>query len=196
MSTDSKMADKEDQLLIAAIDFGTTHSGYAFSFENDYKVDPLKIWTNQTWVAGSRCLVSLKAPTCVLLSPQQEFIAFGYEAEDLYVDLALDDNHHDHYFLKGFKKVIYEKRVSAIRFKQLHLIFVIIYIINSEKRVANTLANGWWWWWFYYDYSAIRYMPFLSPVHNCIVKKFKEANITFLLRVFRILVKYCVFIFL
>lgn len=67
------MADKEDQLLIAAIDFGTTHSGYAFSFENDYKVDPLKISTNQNWVAGSRGLVSLKAPTCVLLNPRQEF---------------------------------------------------------------------------------------------------------------------------
>lgn len=199
MSTDSKMADKEDQLLIAAIDFGTTHSGYAFSFENDYKVDPLKISTNQNnWVAGSWGLVSLKAPTCVLLSPRQEFIAFGYEAEDLYSELAFDENHHDHYFFKGFKMVINEKRVSAIRFKQLHLIFVIIYmyIINSEKRVANTLANGWWWWWFYYDYSTIRYMPFLSPVHNCIVKKFKEANFTFLLRIFRILVKYCVFIFL
>uniref|UniRef100_K1PYU8 Heat shock 70 kDa protein 12B n=1 Tax=Magallana gigas TaxID=29159 RepID=K1PYU8_MAGGI len=110
LSTDSKkMADKKDKLLTAAIDFGTTYSGYAFSFEYDYKVDPLKISTNPLWVAGSRGLVSLKAPTCVLLSPKQEFITFGYEAEDLYVELALDENHYDHYFFKGFKIFIDEK---------------------------------------------------------------------------------------
>lgn len=111
------MEDKKDQLLIAAIDFGTSHSGYAFSFENDYKVDPLKISTNPNWVAGSRGFVSLKTPTCVLLSPRQEFIAFGYEAEDLYSELALDENHYDHYFFKGFKMVIYKKGVSTIGFK-------------------------------------------------------------------------------
>lgn len=106
------MGDKKDKLLIAAIDFGTTFSGYAFSFKHDYKMDPLKISTNQNWVAGSRGLVSLKAPTCVLLSPQKEFIAFGYEAEDLYSELALDENHYDHYFFKRFKMVLHESRVS------------------------------------------------------------------------------------
>lgn len=104
------MGDKKDKLLIAAIDFGTTFSGYAFSFKHDYKMDPLKISTNQNWVAGSRGLVSLKAPTCVLLSPQKEFIAFGYEAEDLYSELALDENHYDHYFFKRFKMVLHESR--------------------------------------------------------------------------------------
>nr|XP_019921191.2 heat shock 70 kDa protein 12B [Crassostrea gigas] len=103
------MADKKDKLLTAAIDFGTTYSGYAFSFEYDYKVDPLKISTNPNWVAGSRGLVSLKAPTCVLLSPNKEFITFGYEAEDLYAELALDENHIYHYFFKGFKIFIDEK---------------------------------------------------------------------------------------
>lgn len=107
------MGDKKDKLLIAAIDFGTTFSGYAFSFKHDYKTDPLKISTNQNWVAGSRGLVSLKAPTCVLLSPQKEFIAFGYEAEDLYSELALDENHYDHYFFKRFKMVLHESRVST-----------------------------------------------------------------------------------
>lgn len=107
------MGDKKDKLLIAAIDFGTTFSGYAFSFKHDYKMDPLKISTNQNWVAGSRGLVSLKAPTCVLLSPQKEFIAFGYEAEDLYSELALDENHYDHYFFKRFKMVLHESRVST-----------------------------------------------------------------------------------
>lgn len=111
-----KMADKKDQLLIAAIDFGTTHSGYAFSFEDDYKVDPLKISTNPNWITGSSGLVSLKAPTCVLLSPRQEFMAFGFEAEDFYTELAISEEHYDYYFFKGFRVFIDEKGVSAIRF--------------------------------------------------------------------------------
>lgn len=109
------MAHKNDQLLIAAIDFGTTHSGYAFSFEDDYKMDPLKISTNPNWIIP--CTLHQKAPTCVLLSPRQEFIAFGYEAEDLYSELAVNENHYDHYFFKGFKILNNEKEVSAIRFK-------------------------------------------------------------------------------
>lgn len=52
------MEDNKDKLLTAAIDFGTTFSGYAFSFKYDYKRDPPKISTNQNWVAGSRGLMS------------------------------------------------------------------------------------------------------------------------------------------
>lgn len=109
------MAHKNDQLLIAAIDFGTTHSGYAFSFEDDYKMDPLKISTNPNWIIP--CTLHQKAPTCVLLSPRQEFIAFGYEAEDLYSELALDEKHYGYYFFKGFKMVLFKKGVSTICLK-------------------------------------------------------------------------------
>jgi hypothetical protein len=31
------------KLMVAAIDFGTTFSGWGFSFDNDYKSDPTKI---------------------------------------------------------------------------------------------------------------------------------------------------------
>lgn len=111
------MADKKDKLLVAAIDFGTTFSGYAFSFKHDYKTDPLRISTNQNWVAGSRGLVSLKAPTCVLLDSKKEFLAFGYEAEDMYSELALDDNHFDYYFFKRFKMVLHDTRVSIVNWE-------------------------------------------------------------------------------
>lgn len=107
------MADKKYKPLVVAIDFGTTHSGYAYSFKHDYKKDPLKISANKHWVDGSRGTASLKAPTCVLLSPRREFIAFGYEAEDLYSELFLDENHYDHYFFKRFKMVLHESRVST-----------------------------------------------------------------------------------
>eukprot|EP00105_Crassostrea_gigas_P004833 XP_011418178.1 PREDICTED: heat shock 70 kDa protein 12A [Crassostrea gigas] len=95
-------------ILVAAIDFGTTFSGYAFSFLHDYKKDPLKISAN-TWTAGVGNLVSLKTSTCVLFDSTQTFHSFGYEAEEKYSNLALDDEHHDWYYFKRFKMMLYNK---------------------------------------------------------------------------------------
>jgi len=33
----TNLGDKKDKMLVAAIDFGTTYSGYAFSFKHDYQ---------------------------------------------------------------------------------------------------------------------------------------------------------------
>ncbi|XP_060596211.1 heat shock 70 kDa protein 12B-like [Ruditapes philippinarum] len=65
-------------LLVVALDFGTTYSGYAFSFRDN----PLNVQTNKGWIAGSDQLISLKTPTCVLLNPFEQFDSFGYEAEN------------------------------------------------------------------------------------------------------------------
>lgn len=46
-----------DSLLVAAIDFGTTFSGWAFSFKHEFEKDPLKMSAKQ-WLGGQ--LVSLK----------------------------------------------------------------------------------------------------------------------------------------
>lgn len=108
------MAYRKDKLLVAAIDFGTTHSSYAYSFRHDYKKDPLKISTKPSWMTGSSCLETVKVPTCVLLSPRQEFMAFGYEAENMYSDLAFYEKHYGYYFFKGFKMVPFKEGVSII----------------------------------------------------------------------------------
>ena len=39
----------DEYLIVAAIDFGTTYSGYAFSSRDDFKNDPLIIVGNQEW---------------------------------------------------------------------------------------------------------------------------------------------------
>ncbi|KAL3878539.1 hypothetical protein ACJMK2_030879 [Sinanodonta woodiana] len=95
-------------LLSAAIDFGTTYSGYGFSFRNEYEKDSCKISTN-VWNAGSRGLVSLKAPTCALFDPQKRFHSFGYEAEEKYADLAADNEADGWYFFRRFKMTLYDK---------------------------------------------------------------------------------------
>lgn len=101
------VACDSERLFVAAIDFGTTYSGYAFSFRHDFEKDPSKINANQTWVAGHRNLFSLKAPTCVLLHPDKTFHSFGYEAEDKYTELFQDDEHEDWYFFKRFKMTLH-----------------------------------------------------------------------------------------
>lgn len=108
------MADMEQEassnrLLVAAIDFGTTYSGYAFSFRHDYMMDPLKINTNTAWASGGRGMQSWKTPTTVLLKSDQSFDSFGYDAEDKYCELAENDEHHDWYYFKRFKMLLHNK---------------------------------------------------------------------------------------
>ncbi|XP_060083671.1 heat shock 70 kDa protein 12A-like [Ylistrum balloti] len=103
---------KRQKLMVAAIDFGTTYSGYAFSFKEDYRTNALQISVNQSWTAGSRSLVSFKTPTCILFDKDQKFEAFGYEAEDQYSELALDDIHGDHYFFRRFKMTLMERNLQ------------------------------------------------------------------------------------
>ncbi|XP_052798832.1 heat shock 70 kDa protein 12B-like [Mya arenaria] len=94
------------RLVVAAMDFGTTFSGYAFSFRSN----PLDIHTNPNWVAGCAQLISNKNQTCVLLKPNKEFAAFGFAAESRYMDLAEDDEHRDYYMFRRFKMKLYETK--------------------------------------------------------------------------------------
>ena len=63
--------------MVAAIDFGTTFSGYAFSF----KTDKDKILMNRSW-GQNVGFMSYKTPTCLMLNEANKFVAFGYEAEN------------------------------------------------------------------------------------------------------------------
>ncbi|WAR02826.1 HS12B-like protein [Mya arenaria] len=98
---------KENILLVAAFDFGTTYSGFAFSFHND----PMNIQT-QNWVAGSEKLISPKTPSCVLLNPKGEFDSFGFFAENKYVDLAEEDKHTEWRFFRRFKMVLHDNKAG------------------------------------------------------------------------------------
>lgn len=85
--------------------FGTTYSGYAYSFYQD----PLKIFCPQTWFAGEGNLASLKTPTCLLLNPDRSFHSFGYTAENKYVYLASEGKHQDYFFFSRFKMDLHWK---------------------------------------------------------------------------------------
>lgn len=97
-----------ESLFVAAIDFGTTFSGYAFGNRNDYKDDPSKV-AGCHWSTGSQPGLSLKTPSCILFDPEENFDSFGGEAEDKYTELAQEDEHGDWYFFRRFKMQLYDK---------------------------------------------------------------------------------------
>ncbi|XP_033742556.1 heat shock 70 kDa protein 12B-like [Pecten maximus] len=103
------MAAGTSHLLSAAIDFGTTFSGYAFSTTNDFKSSPQNV-ASVTWSAGSGCLQSLKTSTCVLFDQNGDFHSFGFEAEDKYSDLAYDNLHKGWYYFRRFKMILYQQK--------------------------------------------------------------------------------------
>jgi len=122
----AEAAPTKSFLIFAGIDFGTTFSGYAYSFKDD----PMKITTNQGWNAGSERLISLKTPTCVLVNPSKQFDSFGFEAENKYVDLADDKEHTGWLLFRWFKMILHNNEVFSIEKSSLNL---------KNKRFKNHL---------------------------------------------------------
>lgn len=100
------MADSS--LLVAAIDFGTTYSGWGFSFKHEFERDPTKV-SAKNWTGGQ--LVSLKGPTCILIKPDGKTLEdFGYDAESRYADLITEEKHQPWYFFRRFKMLLFDKQ--------------------------------------------------------------------------------------
>jgi hypothetical protein len=104
---------KIGKLLVAAIDFGTTYSGYAFITKDDYEKcmgDNSRIHC-PTWAGpGGR---SYKAPTTVLFQPNKTFHSFGYEAEKFYLENSDNLDLKEWYYFKHFKMKLYTDKVKS-----------------------------------------------------------------------------------
>ena len=101
--------------MVAALDFGTTYSGYAFSMLHEFKENPLKIHANQAWNSGGRALLSLKTPTCLLLDRNKQLVAFGYDAENQYADIVMDGKQHEFYYFHRFKMNLHNNKVRNVK---------------------------------------------------------------------------------
>lgn len=111
-STSSKM-------VVAAIDFGTTYSGYAYSFKGTWP----KAITNR-WESGNS--TSFKTPTILLLNPDQTFHSFGYDAEMNYADIAEEGDEEgrtckEYYLFKHFKMFLKDCLSKVCRSTEAHL---------------------------------------------------------------------------
>lgn len=124
--------------VVVAIDFGTTSSGYAFSFTQDSEAIHMMKWecvfivfnsvlfyhcpsltsfsSNpwRRWEGGDPGVANQKSPTCLLLTPELRFHSFGFAARDFYHDLDPEEARHWLYFDK-FKMKIHSTSVRAIR---------------------------------------------------------------------------------
>ena len=99
----NRQRDMKDELMVCAIDIGTTYSDYAYSMRSD----PMKIYCPY-WTLGTSTLASHKIPTTVLLDKNKKFVAFGYEVEKLYSEFVQEKEADDHFFLRMFKMVLHE----------------------------------------------------------------------------------------
>ncbi|PWA27155.1 hypothetical protein CCH79_00011613 [Gambusia affinis] len=87
--------------VVIAIDFGTTSSGYAFSFTQDSEA----IHMMKRWEGGDPGVANQKSPTCLLLTPDLRFHSFGFAARDFYHDLDPEEAQHWLYFDKFKMKI-------------------------------------------------------------------------------------------
>ncbi|XP_022287524.1 heat shock 70 kDa protein 12A-like isoform X2 [Crassostrea virginica] len=85
-------------LVVVAINIGTTHSGYAFSTRHDYMRDHQKI-SIPAWPSYSGLCPPLTS-SCILFDAAGDFHSFGFEAEEKYADLTLENKHQDWYYFK------------------------------------------------------------------------------------------------
>ena len=101
------MAD-DNYLFVVAIDFGTTFTGYAFSS----KTKPDDFMMNKSWGAGLG-RQSYKTATSVLVNPEGEFEAFGFEAEQTYANMEEDDA-MKYALYEKFKMKLHRKKVCDL----------------------------------------------------------------------------------
>ncbi|XP_064788394.1 heat shock 70 kDa protein 12A-like [Oncorhynchus masou masou] len=81
--TDSNAHTGPSFIVVVAVDFGTTSSGYAYAFTKE----PECIHTMRRWEGGDPGVSNQKTPTTILLTPDRKFHSFGYAARDFYHDL-------------------------------------------------------------------------------------------------------------
>ncbi|VDI40444.1 Hypothetical predicted protein [Mytilus galloprovincialis] len=147
------------RLFIAAIDIGTTYSGYAYSGRRDVEKDPSNILCPQ-WQADEG--LYHKTATAVLFDEQGQFSKFGFEAETCYNETMEDqDDILENYFFNDFKMLLYEKKndlnkdiditditgkkmkaiqvfSAAIRYLKEHLLDALQKSLVRDSNISNT----------------------------------------------------------
>ncbi|XP_053110136.1 heat shock 70 kDa protein 12B [Hemicordylus capensis] len=124
--------------VVVAIDFGTTSSGYAFSFASD----PEAIHMMRKWEGGDPGVAHQKTPTSLLLTPEGTFHSFGYTARDYYHDLDPEEARDWMYFEK-FKMKIHstsdltmKTELEAVNGKKVQALEVFAHALSYFKRQA------------------------------------------------------------
>ena len=95
-------------IMVASIDFGTTYSGYSYSFKDK----PNDIIKNQNW-GEELSTSSYKTPTSVLIDGSKQFVSFGYKAEHEYSQCCAAGKGDDYHLFRHFKMLLYKNKVGS-----------------------------------------------------------------------------------
>lgn len=87
--------------------------------------------TNHWTVKGSGSM-SLKAPTSILLNPDQKFHAFGYDADQRYTELAQKGLNKEWYYFQKFKMKLQGNMVRHVN------ISAHFFVITKERKTMCT----------------------------------------------------------
>ncbi|XP_022802754.1 heat shock 70 kDa protein 12A-like [Stylophora pistillata] len=132
-------------LATVAIDFGTTYSGFAFSFNKDDGEDA--IFMNRDWENEQGHRTS-KTPTCLLLKPDLSFDSFGYKAEEKYANLNNLSEEKEYMFFRHFKMLLHNDeslnlntKIAAANGKLFHAKQVFAHSIRFLKEQALNIIR-------------------------------------------------------
>lgn len=92
-------------LVSVALDIGTSFSGFAFLTRNDFKINPLRVHCKH-WHVGELGTL-YKTKSIILLNKTKEFVAFGYDAENMYAQMKVDEA-KEYYYFRYFKMALYK----------------------------------------------------------------------------------------
>nr|XP_033799611.1 heat shock 70 kDa protein 12A [Geotrypetes seraphini] len=138
VDSDSGVDAEPSYQVVVAIDFGTTSSGYAYSFMKE----PECIHIMRRWEGGDPGISSQKTPTTMLLTPERKFHSFGFAARDFYHDLEPGESKHWLYFDK-FKMKLHsttnlnlETDLTAANGKKVKALDIFAYALQFFKEQA------------------------------------------------------------
>lgn len=136
------MKSKSTRPAVAAIDFGTTYSGFAFSLKYDWS--KVRVIEN----SSGNCL-SMKVPTSLLLKSDQTFAAFGLLADTFYTQMAVKDkddsdsedddkktpkeDYKNYYYFHRFKMLLHEN-------EKLHRNTIIKDVTGKEMKAMDVFS--------------------------------------------------------
>ena len=143
-------AASQSYMVVGAIDFGTTYSGYAYSFRSDFTKDPLSISTTNWENEGDG---THKVPTTILFDDKQRFHSFGYAAEKKFADLANADESDEEeerkpegdvtkwFYFRRFKMALFKEASQDVRPRVRKLVsYWLFYISNQNIRQTLILS--------------------------------------------------------
>lgn len=65
---------------------------------------------------GFQVGVFFKIFICVFFDLKGEFVVFGIDVEDKYIELVLNEEYYDWYFFRWFKMMLYNNQVLILYF--------------------------------------------------------------------------------